>query len=567
MACMTRVSYAIKHGLYRQLLSGFGISILTVGITTLGINYQLVRIGLEQQVRTRVKTTAQTLEFATEGLLEAESSPILQRVVQNYATLPTVLEVAIIDPSGITLARGPTTTETSTKYHAIYPDLEKPLEEASITGMSAFVETRLNGKATLAYILPFSSPLFNHQINPQNARRGLAVVKVDFHQIRQDIWPIFLTSTTTMVVGTCAILVVMGSLLKKYVLSPLLRLNETVADSQVDAQFSLPSNLPDNEIKFLANTFEHVFQERQEAERELRNSEAKERENASLLARTLSDLQETQAQLIQTEKMAGLGQLVAGIAHEINNPVGIIHGNLKPIEAYTGDLLRIIALYQHHFPKLPLELEAAIEAVDLEFIQQDLSKINQAMQLGAERIQDIVLSLRNFSRLDESARKRVDLHEGIENTLMLLQHRLKAKPGEPSIQLIKEYGQLPAIECYAAEMNQVFMHLLDNAIDALQKSGNNTPKIKIQTAQQGNRYIIKFSDNGVGIPEENLSQIFNPFFTTKPVGEGRGLGLAVSYRIVEHHRGTLTCTSSLGKGTEFLISLPIAPSPNGASKH
>ncbi|NEP16045.1 MAG: GHKL domain-containing protein [Leptolyngbya sp. SIO4C1] len=554
MAGIAFLAKSLKRSLSHQLLAGFGLSLLTVGAATLGINYQLVKLGLEQQVHARAKATAQTLEFSTEGLLEAESRPILQRVVQNYATLPAVLEVTIVDPSGVILAQGPILSAGDTQYQALYPPLASSLEEARRTGVSTFVETTLNGKAALTYILPFSSPLFSRS----GGRRGLAVVKVDLHQIQQEIWPIFLTSTTTMVAGAGVILIAMGGLLKKCVLSPLLKLNETVAESQIEAQFTLPPDLPSHEIGFLAETFERVFQQHQQAEAELRKREAEERENTRQLAAALRELKEAQAQLIQTEKMAGLGQMVAGIAHEINNPISFIHGNLDHVEAHASELLTIISLYQQYFPLPPAELAAAIETTDLAFLQTDLPKIIQSMQSGTQRIREIILSLRNFSRLDEASCKSVDLHEGLDSTLMLLQHRLKAKAGKAfGIRLVKLYGKLPPVECYVAQMNQVFMNLLSNAIDALQGSDSPDPQITLQTERQQNRCIVRVCDNGIGIPPENLSQIFNPFFTTKPIGKGTGLGLAVSYRIVERHGGSLTCLSTPGQGTEFVIDIPI----------
>ncbi|XQQ04924.1 MAG: GAF domain-containing protein [Leptolyngbya sp. IPPAS B-1204] len=296
-------------------------------------------------------------------------------------------------------------------------------------------------------------------------------------------------------------------------------------------------------------------------------------QQAEQLAQALHDLQSTQSQLVQTEKMSSLGQLVAGIAHEINNPVNFIYGNLDYAQTYAESLLRVIALYQLHYPEQHPEIQAALEAIDFDFLTTDFSKILTSMKIGADRIRQIVQSLRNFSRLDQAERKPVDLHEGIDSTLLILQHRLKANGRSPGIDIIKDYSELPLIECYAGQLNQVFMNILSNAIDALEsRDEKRTPEamqhqpswIKIRTALIHNAsgqkcVMISISDNGAGIPETVQSRIFDPFFTTKPVGRGTGLGLAISYQVItEKHGGTLQCHSQPGQGTEFRIELPIS---------
>lgn len=352
---------------------------------------------------------------------------------------------------------------------------------------------------------------------------------------------------------------------------------------------------------------------------------------AQELSRTLSELQQTQAQLIQTEKMSSLGQLVAGVAHEINNPVNFIHGNLDHVANYTQDLMTIVAMYQRAYPQPTPAIQAAIDEADLEFVSEDLPKLLRSMQVGTERIREIVLSLRSFSRLDEADMKAVDIHEGIDSTLLILQNRTKVSPNRPEIVIIKDYGNLPSIECYAGQLNQVFMNLLVNAIDAIddlakqQQSNANPdnhhtpwkPTITIRTklvtkseteelesvpehqsatqsvlniplfrgrslvmkstqpdhqppsvqesdqqaehASLASRAIcISITDNGPGMSEETQKQLFNPFFTTKPVGKGTGLGLAISYQIVvDKHEGKLWCESTLGQGTTFFIEIPV----------
>jgi two-component system, NtrC family, sensor kinase len=296
------------------------------------------------------------------------------------------------------------------------------------------------------------------------------------------------------------------------------------------------------------------------------------RQSKAQLEQTLRQLQNTQAQLIQTEKMSSLGQLVAGVAHEINNPINFIYGNIKHAKNYITDLLRLITLYQDIYPQPAFEIEAEIETIDLHFLIEDFPKLLDSMEVGAERIRGIVRSLRTFSRLDESAAKAVDLRQGIDSTLILLQSRLQPPLSSQTIQVVKEYSNLPLVKCYPGELNQVFMNLLSNAIDALEKRNRSknfevvqanpsTIRIRTEINSQPNSIpwvVIRIADNGIGMSEEILSRAFDPFFTTKPVGEGTGLGLAISYQIVvELHKGRLYCSSSPGEGAEFVIEIPI----------
>jgi two-component system, NtrC family, sensor kinase len=283
------------------------------------------------------------------------------------------------------------------------------------------------------------------------------------------------------------------------------------------------------------------------------------------LEQTLQKLQQAQAQLIQTEKMSSLGQLVAGIAHEINNPVNFIYGNLTYVNQYTTDVLDLVQLYQQTYPTPPAKLQAKIEATDLDFVLEDLPKILSSLKVGADRIRQIVLSLRNFSRIDEAEMKPANIHDGIDSTLLILQSRLKAKAEGGAIAVIKTYGDIPDFECYPSQLNQVFMNILSNAIDALDgdrnaaDSAESDRKITIETCLLNpDQVLIQISDNGSGMPAEVLGRIFNPFFTTKPIGQGTGLGLSISYQIVtEKHGGCLECHSVLGEGTTFQIKLPI----------
>ncbi|MEG4027903.1 MULTISPECIES: AAA family ATPase [unclassified Microcoleus] len=278
------------------------------------------------------------------------------------------------------------------------------------------------------------------------------------------------------------------------------------------------------------------------------------------LEQTLKNLQQTQAQLIQSEKMSAVGQLVAGIAHEINNPVTFIHSNLQPTENYIKALVNLLELYQQEYPNKSSAIKAKIEEIELAFITEDLTKILQSMKVGSERIKQIILSLRNFSRLDEAEMKSVDLHAGLESTLLILQNRFQESDNQPKVQVIQEYGNLPHVTCYASEMNQVFISIISNALDALKQVSktNKHPFIKIQTEVIEKEWVrIAIADNGSGIPAHIQERIFEPFFTTKPVGSGTGLGLSVSYAIIKKHGGKLTCDSTVSSGTIFVIEIPI----------
>ena len=289
-------------------------------------------------------------------------------------------------------------------------------------------------------------------------------------------------------------------------------------------------------------------------------------EQTKQLGLALCELQQAQTQLIQSEKMSSLGQMVAGIAHEINNPVSFIFGNLTYTQEYTGNLMKLLQMYRDEYPEPAQAIQENIEALELDFLLDDLPKMLSSMQVGATRIRDIVRSLRNFSRLDESEMKNVNIHEGIDSTLMILEHRLKVQPVSragteyhcPIIQVIKEYGELPLVECYAGLLNQVFMNIIANAIDVLQEPLQNLGIIRIRTEVEGSFATIAITDNGAGITDQVKQRIFDPFYTTKAIGSGTGMGLAISHSIiVEKHKGEIKCTSAVGKGTEFVIKIPI----------
>jgi signal transduction histidine kinase len=336
--------------------------------------------------------------------------------------------------------------------------------------------------------------------------------------------------------------------------------------------------------------------------RELEESKTILEERSQILEQTLKNLQTMQAKLVASEKMSALGILVAGVAHEINNPVNFIYGNLIHAQKYIQDLLKLVQLYQQHYPTPSREIQEAIADIELDFLIEDLANLLKSMNLGTERIREIVRSLRNFSHVNEARLKVVDIHEGLDSTLMILHNRLKANSDHPGIEVIKEYGQLPLIECYPGQLNQVFMNLLTNAIDAMEQGSEEEgegsvknslssvlssqgsipetqypspremlpfgerdrlcPTISICTQIiQDNWVAIRITDNGQGMSEDVRSKLFDPFFTTKPVGKGTGLGLSISYQIVvERHGGKMQCHSAPGQGTEFVIHIPIQQS-------
>ncbi|MEH1815350.1 MAG: ATP-binding protein [Nostoc sp.] len=305
-------------------------------------------------------------------------------------------------------------------------------------------------------------------------------------------------------------------------------------------------------LEFYSQRLEEKIEER---------TQALQQKNIAL-KQTLQELRLTQSQLIQNEKMSSLGHLVAGIAHEINNPVNFIYGNLKYTDDYTQQLLWLLQLYQKHYPDPEPEIQNAKQEADIEYLTEDLPKILASMKIGASRIREIVLSLRIFSRLDEAEFKTADIHEGIDSTLLILQHRIKSQSHRPQITVIKEYAEIPKIQCFAGQLNQVFMNILANAIDALEEGFQNglcpEPIIRISSAQVNQTVVVHIADNGTGIPEAIQSNLFDPFFTTKPVGKGTGMGLSISYQIItEKHGGSLQCVSLPGQGAEFIITIPI----------
>jgi signal transduction histidine kinase len=548
-----------QTGLSNQLLAGFSLSFLLMGLVTLGVNYSIVKTNLNAEEQEHIEATARSLEFVTQELLPQSDISAIQRIAEQYITPSEVAEVLIVAPNGKPLVSA--TIDQDPSLITSYPEFQTALNQVLQAGNETQLYINRHRQSRLIHLLPFQNSYFNKNTY------GVIVVAIETEHVHTITWRIFTTSSVTLLVGTLGMLGLMWWLVRRNVLVPLNYLQQAVIDSKKSNQFSLSSTLPNNEIRFLATTFSSIFAQQQQAEQALQETVTHLKQQTQQLEAMLHQLQQTQLQLVQSEKMSSLGQLVAGLAHEINNPINFIYGNVTYANSYIREVLHILELYQKHYPLPQAEIQQAIESVDLDFLAVDLPRLLSSMKVGSERIREIVKSLRSFSRLDEAELKPANVHEGLDSTLMILQHRLKARVDRPDIQVIKDYGEVPFIDCYPGQLNQVFMHVLSNSIDALDEKTqanlgarqDHSYEIRIQTRMlNAERIEISITDTGMGMNEKTCAKLFDPFFTTKPIGKGTGLGLSISYQIVvERHQGSLCCQSVPGRGTKFTIGLPI----------
>ena len=406
---------------------------------------------------------------------------------------------------------------------------------------------RINRRAFLA------QPIVLKGLDGKQFNLILLISQQPLARAKKTLWSVILLVSS---LGS-GLTTIIGYGVARRIANPIQAITEVANQVVRENNFELRANADtQDEINRLAKALnqliEWVGQYTYELEAASQTLESRVEDRTKELAKTLQELQDTQLQLIQTEKMSSLGEMVAGIAHEINNPISFVQGNLEPLNEYLSDLVDLIELYDTQYDQPTDTILQKQQEIDLDFVLDDLPKLLGSIKMGTKRVRDIVVSLRNFARLDEAIVKDVDIHDGIESTLLLLNHRLKY-----DVEVIKNYGPLPPAKCSPAQLNQVFTNIIVNALDAMSDTDCESKQIIITTRVVAIDNIqISIRDNGPGIPPEVRSKIFDPFFTTKPVGKGTGMGLGICFRILEHHRGNIEVKSELHQGTEFIITFP-----------
>jgi signal transduction histidine kinase len=524
-------------------------------------NHDRVERETLQQAKFAAGQTSSLLEYMYRNSQLKNSNEGIQLIINEIRGASNLESVLLTDENNrILIANQPELQGKLLDQTEFAPQLAVAVQvRRQITGQTRLDEHEEHHSEEVYALYPVTLPIQPGQF--QSSRIGLLVLHYSLQKPLQQA----AEAARQKSLVTSAILLVVG-LAHWWLFDRLItrRANLLVAISQSWASGDLGDRVSlkgSDEFAKIGTALNQMASSLEVSTTAIKSSELQLRQRGEELETALTQLQSTQSQLVQTEKMSSLGQMVAGIAHEVNNPIGFIHGNIAYANQYAADLLGLVALYQEYYPQPIDAIETAIDAMDLDFMRQDFPQIMNSMAMGTARVKEIVLSLRNFSRLDESATKTVDLHEGIESTLLILQHRFKSS--DVPIQLTKQYADLPLVHCYAGQINQVFMNILSNALDAIAEHLANQPgylpRLTIRTAQLGDdRVRVSIIDNGPGMPDSVRQRLFDPFFTTKEVGKGTGLGLSISYQIVvEKHQGILDCRSTVGEGTEFWIELPI----------
>lgn len=533
-------------------------------ITEVKRNYQYQEKQIEQQANFYSEKTVKLLEFILRRFPNSNSTlDGAKLVIGETGEQPNLELSAFMDENYMIIfsnhydLQKRSIVDTNLAY--LYPQIIQ-VQQTQVAD-----KNWSDNRQTLKVITPVTLPPKPNELRSQV---GIFLSIYDLNQIKKQSYQEALNRSIKMngmVLGFCFLVWLFLELTLTKRVSRLVLVSQNLAQGNLSDRSRLQGS---DELAKISISFDKMADKIEQDTHILQKSQLELQEKATELETALIQLKQTQTQLLQSEKMSSLGQLVAGIAHEINNPVSFIFGNITYAQEYSDSLLNLIALYQQYYPEPYPEIQVELKDLELDFLETDLNKIFQSMRVGSQRIADIVQSLRSFSRLDEADLKTVDLHENLDNTLMLLKHRLKAQSSRPEIQVVKQYGNIPLIQCYAGQLNQVFMNIIINGIDALDLVQYKTqpltsPQIMIHTetmtdSKHKTWVKIKISDNGLGMSETVKNRIFEPFFTTKPVGQGTGMGLAISYQIVvEKHQGQLLCMSQPGEGSTFVITLPL----------